>query len=431
MNYSRPDNLPRILVLGDAIAPTGFSRVIYKIFEPLHHSFEIHQLGVNYQGNEHSWPWKIYPALEADSPFGFSKLPQLLDEINPLLIFMLSDDVVLAGWMKLVSKWKGRNRTRVLIYCPVDTNPLKYPVVTDLLGGDRLFTYTEFGRQCFVECLSKQAGSARLAIERMPHGVDSSVFYPLENDITYHLSPEGRLKSKRRLVGENNAQLDDTFIVLNANRNQERKRMDVTIRGFARFAAGKPDNVMLYLHCGVKDLGWDIIELAGQEEMLDRLIVSTIEGVKPAFPDAELNAVYNACETGINTSSAEGWGLVNFEHATTGAAQLIPGHTGCRELWEGHASMLRPSTSITHTEDLKEHYIISPVTVADSLERLYQDKDYYYAMCIAAYKNATRPDYKWENISQRWHEIFQEELARLLGVEIHASEKDTEIHSEL
>ncbi len=412
MQIKNPGNLPRLLILGDAVAPTGFARVIHKIFIPLSPYFEIHQMGVNYQGNEHGWPWKVYPAKEEGSLFGFSKVKQLVEEVNPSLIFMLSDDMILAEWMKTIAAWKGRSGARVLIYCPVDNNPLNYSIVSELFKADRIFTYTKFGRTCFAECIAKQA-AAPVKIEVMPHGVDATVFYPIEGDIHYHLSPEGRLKAKRRLLGENNTQLDDTFIVLNANRNQERKRLDTTIRGFARFAASKPDTLKLYLHCGVKDLGWDVIALASQEGIQDRLILSTTRGLKPAFPDEEINRIFNACEIGINTSSAEGWGLVSFEHAATGAAQLVPDHTGCSELWKDHALMLPSSVSTIETNYLKEHYIISPDTVADSLERLYQNREYHYEMCIAAYNNAAKPAYNWNNISERWYSFFQEELALL------------------
>jgi hypothetical protein len=31
-------------------------------------------------------------------------------------------------------------------------------------------------------------------------------------------------------------------------------------------------------------------------------------------------------------------------------------------------------------------------------------------MSIAAYRVATRPDYRWANIARRWHSLFQETL---------------------
>src|SRR5262249_62046781 len=37
----------------------------------------------------------------------------------------------------------------------------------------------------------------------------------------------------------------ESFVVLNASRPDKRKRVDLTVRGFARFAAGKPAHVRL------------------------------------------------------------------------------------------------------------------------------------------------------------------------------------------
>jgi hypothetical protein len=52
--------------------------------------------------------------------------------------------------------------------------------------------------------------------------------------------------------------------VFNGNRNQFRKRIDITISAFAEFAKDKPD-AMLYLHMGTKDQGWDVMQLFGRE----------------------------------------------------------------------------------------------------------------------------------------------------------------------
>lgn len=409
---NKSGQLPRMLILGDAVVATGYARVVYEIMQPLCTDFEMHQLGVNYQGDAHNWPWKIYPAQEEGNLYGFKRLEGLLDEINPDIIFMLGDDLVLASWMKTIRNWKGRIHARVLIYCPVDTHPVLPVAVKEFSFADRLVTYTGFGRDCFIKEMKQHTGLQLLSPEVLPHGVNTNAFFPTAGSIDARLSAAGKLNAKRKLAGGKNI-LDDSFIVLNANRNQERKRLDITIRGFAEFAKDKPASVMLYLHCGVKDIGWNIIDLARREGIYDRLIVTTTAEGKPIVPDAELNMIYNACDVGINTSSAEGWGLVNFEHAATGAAQLIPDHSGCSELWKNHAEMLAPSLSITSTQLLREYYIISPAAVAAALERLYRDRNYLDKMSRAAFENATRPEYRWQTISEQWRALFLEELKKL------------------
>ncbi len=158
----------------------------------------------------------------------------------------------------------------------------------------------------------------------IPHGVDTQVFrplFPLTGNIV-----EAR-KAARHQPYAQQRRAHDAFIVLNANRNQPRKRIDITIAGFAKFAADKPDDVMLYLHMGMTDIGWDIRELARRHGIMDRLIITHEGDNIPGSSPEQLNRIYNTCDVGINTSEAESWGLTAFEHAATGAAQIVPGHT--------------------------------------------------------------------------------------------------------
>ena len=77
-------------------------------------------------------------------------------------------------------------------------------------------------------------------IDVIPHGVDVEVFRPLG---------AGRDVRRQLFAGRADArELEEAFIVLNGNRPVARKRVDLTIEGFARFARGKPGNVRLYLH---------------------------------------------------------------------------------------------------------------------------------------------------------------------------------------
>ena len=96
--------------------------------------------------------------------------------------------------------------------------------------------------------------------------------------------------------------------MLNANRNQPRKRIEITMQGFALFAENKPDNVKLYLHMGSEDMGWNLMSLARRYDIEGRLIISNTSKETPTDSVKRLNMIYNACEVGINTSLGEGWG---------------------------------------------------------------------------------------------------------------------------
>ena len=84
---------------------------------------------------------------------------------------------------------------------------------------------------------------------------------------------------------------------------------------------------------GVEDCGWNIVLLAKRHGIEDRLILTAHMPFLPVVSNRVLNCIYNACDVGINTSIGEGWGLVSFEHAATGAGQIVPRHSACEELW--------------------------------------------------------------------------------------------------
>src|SRR5215212_9879490 len=83
--------MSRILIIGDAVAPTGFARVIRSIFQPLHHDFELHHLATRHDGQPHDYPWKLYPAGKGKDAYGYNQILPLIEQIRPAIVFLLYD----------------------------------------------------------------------------------------------------------------------------------------------------------------------------------------------------------------------------------------------------------------------------------------------------------------------------------------------------
>ena len=400
---SQGSGLPRILVAGDAAVPTGFARVMEGIFEPLRRRYEIHHLGTNYHGDPHGYDWPVYPAEIGGDRWGARRIAPLVERLRPRLVFILNDIWVQHAYMRELKPVE--NLPPVVLYCPVDGGPLDAETVAPLEGVARFVVYTEFGRRQVEAAVSEQRRRkptfAFPDVEVIPHGVDTGTFHPLDGDGRRHA---------RRLLFPDAPDVDERFIVLNANRNQPRKRIDTTIRGFALFAHDKPPHVKLFLHMGVEDAGWNVIQLARRYGVEDRVLMSSLARVMQVSPTRQLNLVYNACDVGLNTSSAEGWGLPSFEHAATRAAQVVPRHSACEELWRDSAVMLEPVLKVINDKILTEAWLVSPESVAEALETLYRDRELLAEMSELAYRNATRPEYRWEAISARWNALFREVL---------------------
>ena len=391
----------RVLVIGDGATPSGFARVVRSIFTRLTDHYEVKQLlpfDVSLTESQPDWPWPLFGVEDDQS------IDRLLDDFQPELILIVNDMHVIRKYILLIDSWRKTHDVKLLAYCPIDLTPLPLDLVGPLQSLDALVAYTDFGRRVIEESfLQLNTGNPCPEVRVVPHGIDTDLFFPLSSD------PTDRKAARRTLFGEDVDYLD-AFIVLNANRNQPRKRIDLTIRGFSLFAHGKPPNVFLYLHMGLKDLAWDIVELCKRHGVYERLIVSTNKETGPSVDDARLNVIYNACDVGVNTAIAEGWGLVSFEHAATGAAQIVPCHTALAELWEGSAVTVHPSFTLTDPRGLFDEYFVAPEDIARSLDSLYRDRDYRQQMSLKAYQNATQPKYSWSVIAETWKQLLDQYL---------------------
>jgi glycosyltransferase involved in cell wall biosynthesis len=232
----------------------------------------------------------------------------------------------------------------------------------------------------------------------LPHGLDEGKFFPLDQNET------------RKSLG---IPLDK-FIVLNANRNQPRKRIDLTIKAFAEFAIGKTD-ACLYLHMSEKDLGWDVralfeSEMSRRELQSDNRLFMTSTNIDytNAPPDELLNRIYNACDVGINTADGEGWGLVPFEHASCRKAQVVPNHTSCKDIWK-NAALLTAVAAWVRDKDLGvERGIVDAQDAAAQLSKLYYDKKLREKVAENCYQVTQNPNYRWDRIAEGFEKAMEE-----------------------
>lgn len=400
--------MPSILIIGDAAAPTGFARVIRSIFEPLHENFQLHQLATRYDGGPHDYPWRLYPAAKGKSVYGYDQIIPLVEQVKPAIVFLLYDILFQVRYLDELRK--ASSRPKVVVYSPVEAGPIAPEILQRLHGVSRYVLYTDYGRRVIsqsLESVRTQVPDFQFpALEVIPHGVAGDRFYPLGDDDSGDV-PARRLEARRAMKLDDAEHLE-AFIVLNANRNMPRKRIDLTMQGFAQFARNKPAKVKLYLHMATEDSGWNVLILAKRYGIFDRLIMTQADNSRPAFSDEQLNLLYNACDVGITTTTGEGWGMVSFEHAATRAAQIVPRHTSLADLWVDAAEFVEPVAKLTYPGNLTEGHIVSAEGVAAALQRLYENPEHRNSLAEAAHKNAARPELRWSSIAAQWKSLFEE-----------------------
>lgn len=394
-----------ILIVGQASQKTGLARVTRAIATHLAPHYDVHVLGIDCaSASDADGGWTLHANPSALDCYAELRLTSLMDELRPSVVLLYNDLWVIGRYSAPLAR--ARHRCPVVGYCPIDGRIVRAENFAALASLDALVVFTEFARRT----TPRPAGVSVIA-----HGVDTSAFQPLPA-----AGDAARRLEARRTLFPDRPDLWDGFWVLNANRNQPRKRLDLTMQGFARFAAGKPANVRLYLHTGLNERGIDVRREAAALGITDRLLLTHDGDDHPASSTRSLNAIYNACDAGVNTAMGEGWGLITCEHAATRAAQIVPRHSACEELWDGAAELL-PCTFTTENT-FYEGGVVEPCDVAAALERVYADPSYRSALAQAAYERITAPRYRWETIAQQWRAVFErviEQQRKEIGHEFH------------
>jgi glycosyltransferase involved in cell wall biosynthesis len=388
---------PKLLWCGDIVAMTGFARVTENVLSRLQEQYEIVVLSHNWWGDPTPLQskYKMYPSSNRfqTAPFGEDRIREVVEKEKPDIVFTINDMWIINEQYKRIKDLHDQKLFKFVGYAPMDSYGWTGCLDETANDWDGVISYTEFGAHEFIR------GGIRKPITIIPHGITANQFYPMD-----------KAEARKRLSLK-----DDIFIVFNGNRNQFRKRIDITVEGFAKFAKDKPDT-QLYLHMGLKDQGWDIMPLfarAMQREGIDpngRIILTAQTQGPPNVEVEFLNTIYNAVDVGVNTCKGEGWGLVSHEHAACRVAQVVPNHTSCKEIFEGYGRLIRCDHVDVDTNYSREMPCPSSDHLAAILTELYEDREKLAATAELCYLRATEERFGWDTIAHQFDEVFQEVL---------------------
>lgn len=404
----------KLIAIGFNTHGTGLTRVMHSIMRRLANDHEIHYLGIGYSGEAvRDRGLTIYPTnAKGGDVYAAFQAKALIEEIDPDIVFILHDIWYFAHYLRTLGPYRGR--LKIVCYLPLDGRIANEDDAAPFESADRVVVYTDFARKefegAFDRLRAKQDGGEFPGVEVIPHGVDRSRFHPLPALSQAAFASPARAEAKQKVfAGLQDA--ENTFIVLNASRPNKRKRVDLTIEGFAQFAADKPSNVRLCLHHAlmIEQEREQVHALIERFNLQGRVTLNPL-GEKVA-DDAALNLLYNACDVGLLTSMGEGWGLVSFEHGAAGAAQIVPDHSACAEIWSGRAEMIEPARRYVPNFSTLEMGEVSAESVAQALDNLYRDPQRRQQLAQAAYEASLNPAYSWDAVAARFDDLFAE-LAR-------------------
>lgn len=309
----------KVVFYGDSpTCATGFGQVSRNILPALHESgrYEVDILGINYWGDPHDYPFKIWPMAVNNQrdPYGRQRMHQhLMDPRYQFdILFFLQDTFILDFLPQLLTSLKGAGKQfKSVFYYPIDGIP-KPAWVEAAASVDYPVTYTQFGREQSLKIIPALADR----LEVIPHGVNPRVFFPAP--------PEEVSRFRKAFFGP----LADKFILTNVNRNQQRKDIPASLLAFKEFKKHRPDSI-LYLHMSAVDQGWnlpEVIKSLGLDITSDVILPQQFTPAN-GFPLEIVNLVYNASDAVISTTVGEGWGLSWTEAMATKTPVVFPSNT--------------------------------------------------------------------------------------------------------
>lgn len=380
--------MKNILYIGDAACSSGFGRASSGFLPELHKRHNVTAIGVNYRGGPHELPFWVYPAhVPGGDPLGIKILPDVLPKVKPDLIVLQTNPWHVPYYAKALNSHGYGDKPIVGIIAVegknCDGRPLNYL--------KRSIFWNQFSAD---EAL---AGGLKRQYGIVPLGVDLELFHP------------GNREKARELLG-----LPDvppgSFIVGNVNRNQFRKRLDLSVLYFAEWITRyKIRDAYLYLHLlPGSTVGIDVDQLAYYCGINERVIHAEPRDLFNGAPQNYLTATYQAFDVQISTALGEGHGLTAMEGMASGIPQIGGDYAAFGE-WAKHAMYLIPCPVEGVMPDVKSMIGGTPdkEEFIDALQQLYSSKELREDYALRGLACVTQPQYRWEEVGRRFAEEIE------------------------
>ncbi len=378
---------PKLLWVGDATVATGFAKVTHNVLDVLKEHWDVSVLGLNYLGDPYDYHYPIYPCRtpETGDAFGTQRFPNLVSEIQPDMVVIQNDPWNISAYIQSLMDFK--NPPPVVASMPVDGKNFRGDGLEEL---SHAIFWTKFGEK------EAQLGGYEGSSSVIPLGVDN-IFYHRKN------------KQEARTTVGLPEEMNERFIVGNINRNQPRKRLDLTIKYFCEWIKdyGVADAYLSLHICPTGDMGYDVKQLMRYYGLVGRLIL-VIPSIGQGIPEEKLVDVYNTFDVQVTTTQGEGWGLTTMEGMACGVPQIIPEWSALGE-WakDGTYTVSCPDTIATPTFVNVIGGVPSQQEFSGALNQLYGDSSLRNYYINEGYCIVEQPQYRWKHVGEQYNEVLQ------------------------
>jgi D-inositol-3-phosphate glycosyltransferase len=388
----------------------GYSKVVYELAKEMasYEDIELYIFGFqNFYDNvthkqERSLPKAkdIYDAYKNEQPkgkgFGETLIVDYVNKVDPDIIVIYNDLVVITNLIKKLVEIKDR-RFKIVPYIDIVYKNEKNHMIKFINDNvDAGIMFTEYWKDCILQ----QGFDKPLGV--LEHGFNKDTFYPIPKKVA------------RKFYNID----EKSFVIVNLNRNQPRKRWDICLMAYVKFIKNHlDDNIKLMISTALNG-GWDLVDIMHSEcrkngitfEQLKRhlIIIQNPQQVT----DREINVMYNVGDIGINTCDGEGFGLCNFEQAGVGVPQIVPKVGGFLDFMQkSYSVMVTPQWSYytDHSRDFVsgEAEVCSVDDFVEALEFYYKNKK-----LINKYGEKSRSviteKYSWDKKAKQFYDIVME-----------------------
>ena len=394
---------PRLLLIADWGAPTGFARLTNNLLPYFLEAFDVSLCAINWFGDLHGLPpCALFRAALGGDPYGVGRYRDLVTVLHPDAVFLMHDPWIVRAYLAQHAElpdWPEADRPAFVAYTAIDG--LNVADAPALNAADLLMAYTQFG------ATELRYGGYSGPLMIVPHGVDLDLYRPM-----------GQREARAHLGVEN---LRDSVVIGCLNRNQPRKRLDVLLMGFAQWVHEHhlEHDAYLWLHCANHDVGWNLRQLATYLHISPQLILppddlTPIRGAE----ESELPWLYSAWDVQVSTTLGEGWGLSTMEAMACGCPNLVPRWSALAEWAHGAVEYMPCTGTLAGIEHGNIGGLVLPETVAQALTALVPDAERLRALRQAGFERVRQPAFRWAAIAARFITGIQ------MAVERRAQEVD-------